>query len=129
MLQPDTFMNLSGKAVVAAAQFFRIDPERIVVFHDEIDLDFGKIRVKVGGGHGGHNGLRDIIDKLGTRDFVRMRIGVGRPEHGDVTNWVLSPFSDSECAELNDVLDVVADATETLLNDGPEAAQNLFNAK
>ncbi len=129
LLQPETFMNLSGKSVVAAAQFFQIEPERIVVMHDEIDLDFGNVKVKVGGGHGGHNGLRDIIDKSGHRDFVRMRIGVGRPEHGDVTNWVLSPFRQEDVTTLDEMLHVAADATEAILKDGPEAAQNLFNAK
>lgn len=129
LLEPETFMNLSGKSVGAAAQFYGLEPEQVVVLHDEIDLDFGTIRVKVGGGHGGHNGLRDIIEKLGSREFVRVRIGVGRPQHGDVTNWVLGTFSEEECAALDDVLDVVADAVETILSDGPEAAQNLFNAK
>lgn len=129
LLEPETFMNLSGKSVGAAAHFYGLEPERIIVLHDEIDLDFGSLRVKVGGGHGGHNGLRDIIDKLGSREFVRVRIGVGRPEHGDVTNWVLGTFSEEECAELDDVLDVVADAVETIMSDGVEAAQNRFNGK
>ena len=119
MLQPETFMNLSGKAVVAAAQFFQIEPEHILVFHDEIDLDLGTLRVKVGGGHGGHNGLRDIIKLLGSRDFVRMRIGVGRPEHGDVTNWVLSPFRNDDVQILDETLDVLADIVEVILKRRP----------
>lgn len=129
LLEPDTFMNLSGKSVLAAAQFFQIEPERVVVFHDEIDLDPGVTRVKIGGGHGGHNGLRDIIAKWGSRDFIRVRIGVGRPEHGDVTNWVLGPFRNDQVDELDDQLDVVARIAETIVKDGPEAAQNEFNGK
>lgn len=129
VLQPQTFMNLSGKAVAAAAQFFRVPPERVVVLHDEIDLEFGDFRIKIGGGHGGHNGLRDIVDKLGTRDFIRVRIGVGRPQHGDVTNWVLSPFSQEEATTLDEILDDVARATEMIVCDGPEAAQNEFNGR
>lgn len=128
-LQPHTFMNLSGKSVVAAAQFFQIDPEHIVVLHDEIDLGLGTVRIKIGGGHGGHNGLRDIIDKSGSRDFNRVRIGVGRPVHGDVVNWVLSPFRPDELTALDQMLDVVADATEVILRDGPQAAQNEFNGR
>lgn len=129
LLQPETFMNLSGKSVVAAAQFFQIEPERVIVLHDEIDLDFGTSRVKVGGGHGGHNGLRDIADKWGTKDFLRLRVGVGRPEHGDVTNWVLGPFREEDVQILDEMLDDVADATEAILMDGPEAAQNKFNGR
>lgn len=129
LLEPETFMNLSGKSVAAAANFFQIDPEHIVVVHDEIDLEPEVVRIKVGGGHGGHNGLRDIIDKLGTRDFVRIRIGVGRPQKGDVTNWVLSPFTQDEAIALDAVLDRAADAIEVILRDGPEAAQNEFNGR
>lgn len=127
LLQPDTFMNLSGKSVAAAMKFYQVEPERLVVFHDEIDLDAGVTRVKIGGGHGGHNGLRDIIDKIGSRDFVRVRIGVGRPEHGDVTNWVLSPFRQDQLDELDDQLELVAKIAETIVNDGADAAQNEFN--
>lgn len=129
LLEPQTFMNLSGKAVAAAARFFRLEPDHIVVLHDEIDLDFGAVRVKVGGGHGGHNGLRDIVDKIGSKDFIRIRLGVGRPTHGDVTNWVLSPFATDETATLDDMLRVAADAVEMILKDGPEAAQNEFNGR
>ena len=128
-LKPETYMNLSGKSVAAAAQFFQIEPEHIVVLHDEIDLEFETVRVKAGGGHGGHNGLRDIIAATGSRDFIRLRIGVGRPEHGDVTNWVLSPFRDEETGPLDDVLEVTADAVETILTDGLSTAQNRFNSK
>lgn len=129
LLEPDTFMNVSGKSVAAAAQFYRLDPEAIIVMHDDIDLDLGTVKVKSGGGHGGHNGLRDIVAKLGSRDFVRIRIGVGRPEHGDVTNWVLGPFADDEQTELQHALDSAADAVELILKDGLEAAQNEINGR
>ena len=129
LLEPQTFMNLSGKAVAEAARFFRIEPDHIVVLHDEIDLDFGTVRVKIGGGHGGHNGLRDIIDKIGSKEFIRLRLGVGRPTHGDVTNWVLSPFAKDETTTLDEMLHVAADATEVIVKDGPEAAQNEFNGR
>lgn len=129
LLEPDTYMNLSGKSVAAAANFFGLEPDRIVVYHDEIDLAPQTLKVKIGGGHGGHNGLRDIIDKLGSRDFIRVRIGVGRPERGDVTNWVLSPFTHEQAAELDDTLETVAEITETMLKAGPEAAQNEFNGR
>ncbi len=129
LLEPDTYMNLSGKSVAAAARFYDVEPERIVVMHDEIDLAPGATRVKVGGGHGGHNGLRDIIDKIGTRDFVRVRIGVGRPEHGDVTNWVLGPFRPDELDQLDDTLEEAWRIAETIIESGPEAAQNEFNGR
>merc|ERR1711974_103115 len=96
LLEPETFMNLSGKSVVAAANFYDVEPDQIIVLHDELDIDLGKARVKTGGGHGGHNGLRDIVAKMGTKDFVRLRLGIGRPEHGDVTNHVLSRFRPDE---------------------------------
>jgi len=129
LLEPLTFMNASGKSVAAAASFYGIDPGSILVVHDDIDLDFGTLRVKVGGGHGGHNGLRDIFDRLGSKDFVRVRVGVGRPRHGDVTNHVLSPFGEDETARVDGVLDDAADAIETIFEDGPEAAQNEFNGR
>jgi PTH1 family peptidyl-tRNA hydrolase len=129
LLEPETYMNVSGKAVAAATQFFRLDPDDIIVVHDDIDLDLGKVKVKRGGGHGGHNGLRDIIARLGSRDFIRIRIGVGRPEHGDVTNWVLSRFRDDQRTELEHALDLAADAVEVLLKDGLEAAQNEINGR
>jgi PTH1 family peptidyl-tRNA hydrolase len=129
LLEPETFMNVSGKSVAAAAQFYRLEPDAIIVAHDDIDLDLGKVKVKRGGGHGGHNGLRDIAAKLGTKDFVRIRIGVGRPEHGDVTNWVLSRFRDDEMSMVEDALDTAADAVEVLVKDGLEAAQNEINGR
>lgn len=129
LLEPDTFMNLSGKAVVAAANFFDVEPDNIVVLHDELDIDLGATRVKIGGGHGGHNGLRDIAAKMGTKDFVRIRLGIGRPEHGDVTNHVLSAFRPDEEPAVEEMIEVACDAIEHLLENGASGAQNEFNGR
>lgn len=129
LLEPDTFMNLSGKSVVAASQFYSVEPDKIVVLHDELDIELGTVRVKIGGGHGGHNGLRDIAAKLGTKDFLRIRLGIGRPEHGDVTNHVLSRFRPDEESEVSEMLDTACDAIEMLLEKGAVAAQNEFNGR
>ena len=129
VLQPQTFMNLSGKSVVAAARFHKVPASQLVVLHDELDFDFGRVAVKVGGGHGGHNGLRDIVAKLGTREFIRVRMGIGRPRHGraDVSNWVLSGFDTSDAAELPDMIRQARQAATAVVSDGPDAAMNLFN--
>ena len=127
LLKPLTFMNLSGQSVQPAASFFSVEPEQIVVFHDEIDLPCGELKIKMGGGHGGHNGLRDIIARLGTRDFVRLRLGVGRPERGDVTNWVLGRFSEEERVEVEELIEEACDAAEMILGEGVAAAQNRFH--
>jgi len=129
VLEPLTFMNRSGKSVVAAASFFHVEPSRIVIVHDEIDFEFGRIAVKRGGGHGGHNGLRDIVALLGSSDFVRVRTGVGRPERGraDVSGWVLSDFGASEVAELPDLLERARVAVATVMTDGVAAAMNRCN--
>ena len=96
LLKPQTYMNNSGQGVAAAARFYKIPPEKIFAFHDEIDLESGKVRVKKGGGNAGHNGLRSIEDHLGTPDFWRVRLGVGRPVHGEVHDYVLGDFSKHE---------------------------------
>ncbi len=127
VLLPQTFMNLSGQSVVPAARFFDLDFENIIVVHDEIDLPLGEVRIKVGGGHGGHNGLRDIIAKSGQKDFIRLRLGVGRPDRGDVSNHVLGKFKKVEVDEVTEMLHVAIDALELIIQDGPVAAQNKFN--
>lgn len=127
LLEPMTFMNRSGHSVAAAANFYEVPAEQIVVLHDEIDLDLGRIRIKEGGGHGGHNGLRDIVQKLGTKDFLRVRLGVGRPEHGDVTNHVLGQFSSEERSQADDLVETASDAVELLVSEGLAAAQNRFH--
>jgi peptidyl-tRNA hydrolase, PTH1 family len=107
LLEPQTFMNASGESVQPTAAFYKIPPERIIVLHDELDLPFGEVRLKLGGGHAGHNGLRSILERLGTPEFIRVRIGIGRPppEHGgDVSSFVLSRFSQEEAEALPGVL-------------------------
>jgi PTH1 family peptidyl-tRNA hydrolase len=107
LLKPQTYMNLSGESVQPAAAFLKVAPARIVVVQDELDLPWKEVRVKVGGGHAGHNGLRSIIQCLGTPDFVRVRVGIGKPPpgfRGSGADWVLSGFDPAERAELPDVL-------------------------
>lgn len=129
LLKPMTFMNLSGESVVPAARFFDVPPERIVVIHDELDLPYGRLRLKVGGGHAGHNGLRSICNLLGSRDFVRLRVGIGRPQKGSVSRYVLSDFAAGEEAEwLPDLLERSAAAVRSALEQGPRKAMNVINA-
>ena len=123
--KPRTFMNLSGQPVAALARFFSVDPANIVVVHDELDIDFGALRLKLGGGEGGHNGLRSISQHLGTKDYLRVRVGVGRPPgRMDPASFVLKPFSTPERKDLGVVIEQAADAAELLLKVGLEAAQN-----
>ena len=103
LLKPNTFMNLSGKAVAALARFYKIEPESVLVVHDELDISPGQVRLKQGGGHGGHNGLRDIISQLGSRNFYRLRLGIGHPgESRDVSNYVLSKASPDDQKHIDD---------------------------
>lgn len=128
LLKPETFMNLSGQSVSPARSFFNVDVARIVVLHDELDLPFGRVRIKVGGGHAGHNGLRSIIDQLGTKDFVRIRIGIGRPEKGSVSGFVLTDFHGEQREWLADLVERAADAVRSILKDGVRKAMNRINA-
>jgi PTH1 family peptidyl-tRNA hydrolase len=100
LAKPQTFMNLSGESVQPLSEFFKIDQAYILVIHDELDIPFGQVHFKMGGGLAGHNGLKSIAASLGTDQFARMRIGIGRPVHGSVANWVLSPFSKEEQIHL-----------------------------
>lgn len=127
LLLPQTFMNRSGDSVQPAAAFYNVEPEHIIVVHDELDLALGDLRIKKGGGHGGHNGLRDIIQKLGSPDFIRVRMGIERPSRGDVTGWVLGEFGRSDEAARDEMIEQAADALEMLLTDGVIATQNRFN--
>jgi PTH1 family peptidyl-tRNA hydrolase len=127
-LLPQTYMNRSGASVAPACQSLGIAPGDLIVVHDEIDLPFGTLRVKVGGGHGGHNGLRSIVDALGHGDFVRVRLGVGRPPAGgDVSAYVLSRFSSAERTLLDGYLDAAGEALEFLLQRGAQDAMNTYN--
>jgi peptidyl-tRNA hydrolase, PTH1 family len=127
VLEPLTYMNRSGQSVRAAADFYETPVERTVVVHDEIDFEFGRVGLKRGGGHGGHNGLRDIIKHLGKPDFLRVRVGIGRPQHGEVADWVLSNFSGEDAAFVNDLVDRAEQALTCLLAEGVTSAMNQFN--
>ncbi|MEA3465118.1 MAG: aminoacyl-tRNA hydrolase [Thermodesulfobacteriota bacterium] len=130
LLQPQTFMNLSGASVASACKSLGIAPGDVVVIHDEIDLPFGEVRVKVGGGHGGHNGLRNINQTIGTREYIRVRVGVDRPPTGgDVAAYVLRSFSSSEKKELDTVLMSAAEVVETVIEFGVQQAMCDFNGR
>jgi len=130
LLKPQTFMNLSGSSVASASKSLDIASGDLVVIHDEIDLPFGAVRVKVGGGHGGHNGLRNIHQALGDNSYIRVRMGVGRPpEGGDVANYVLKSFSGSEKKDLDDVLLYAAEVVEALLTHGDQYAMCEYNGR
>lgn len=130
LLVPTTFMNLSGKAVGALANFFRIQPEEILVAHDELDLPAGSVKIKQGGGHGGHNGLKDIVACLGNKNtFYRVRIGIGHPGSKDlVSGYVLGKPSPEDQRLLDSVIDEAARCVEILFKDGMVKATNRLNA-
>jgi PTH1 family peptidyl-tRNA hydrolase len=129
LAKPRSYMNESGGPVVAVSRFFKIPVERITVVHDDLDLPFGTLRVKRGGGEGGHNGLRSISAAGGSKDFTRVRVGIGRPPgRQDPIDFVLNGFSAAERKELPLIVDRAADAVESLLVDGLELTQNRFNA-
>jgi PTH1 family peptidyl-tRNA hydrolase len=117
-LKPQTFMNLSGESLQPMAAFFKVAPQHILVIHDELDIPFGQVHFKMGGGLAGHNGLKSIAASLGTDQFARMRIGIGRPVHGDVANWVLSPFGKEESEQLPLLLQKLHDPMLSAMVDG-----------
>ena len=129
LAKPNSFMNLSGGPVAALLRFYDLDPSRLIVLHDELDIPFDTVRLKSGGGHGGHNGIRDIAAAIGTGDFVRVRIGIGRPPgRQDAADFVLKPFTGAEREVLPSLLSDAADATELVITDGLLAAQTKFHA-
>jgi PTH1 family peptidyl-tRNA hydrolase len=128
LLKPETYMNESGKSIAAAARFFKVAPEALLVVHDDVDLEVGRLQARAGGGLAGHNGLRSISQSLGTQEFLRLRIGVGRPERGDprpVADYVLSPFAAEDDPEQ--LIARSADAVESVLGDGLAVAQQRYN--
>ena len=128
LLKPETFMNDSGRSVAAASRFFKVEPESMLVVHDDVDLEAGRLQARAGGGLAGHNGLRSLAQSLGTQDFLRLRIGVGRPGRGDprsVADYVLSPFELEE--DVGALVTRAADAVETIAREGVDAAQQRFN--
>ncbi|HKP17238.1 MAG TPA: aminoacyl-tRNA hydrolase [Gaiellaceae bacterium] len=128
LLKPETYMNESGRSIAAAARFFKSEPASLLVAHDDVDLEEGRLQARLGGGLAGHNGLRSIARELGSQDFLRLRIGVGRPARGDrrpVADYVLAPFAPETDVEA--LVSRAADAVEALVTEGLEAAQQRFN--
>jgi len=128
LLVPETFMNESGRSVAPALRFYKLPPERLVVVHDELDLELGDVRAKQGGGLAGHNGLRSLAEATGTQDFLRVRIGIGRPERGDrrpVADWVLQPFPPG--TDVDRLVRDGADCALSVLRDGVDTAMRQWN--
>ncbi|SCG43326.1 aminoacyl-tRNA hydrolase [Micromonospora inositola] len=128
LMKPLTYMNLAGGPVAALAQFHKIPPGRVIAVHDELDIPYGQLRVKCGGGEGGHNGLRSMSKSLGTKEYVRVRFGIGRPPgRQDPADYVLSDFSPVERKELEFLVDRAADVVESVVTRGVEPTQNLYH--
>jgi PTH1 family peptidyl-tRNA hydrolase len=128
LAKPVSYMNVSGGPVSALAKFYGIDPARVIAVHDEIDIPFMSVKLKIGGGEGGHNGLRDISKALATKDYLRVRVGVGRPPgRMDTADFVLRDFATTEKKELPFLIDTAADAVESLVRDGLQSAQQKFH--
>ncbi|TQJ31651.1 aminoacyl-tRNA hydrolase [Microbacterium sp. SLBN-146] len=129
LAKPNSFMNVSGGPVAGLAKFYGVDPDHIVVVHDELDIPFDTIKLKSGGGHGGHNGVRDVAKALATPDFPRVRVGIGRPVgRQDPSDWVLEPFGATERKTLGILVADAADAVEQLVDEGLLAAQQKHHA-
>jgi PTH1 family peptidyl-tRNA hydrolase len=130
LAKPTTYMNTSGGPVAALAKYFDVPPERVVMVHDELDIPFGEVRLKLGGGEGGHNGLRDTTKALGTKGYLRVRVGVGRPPgRMDAADFVLRDFAKPEQKDLPWLVDAAADAVELLVTEGLERAQLRFHTR
>lgn len=128
LLKPETYMNESGRSIAAAAKYFKVAPEDVLVVHDDVDLDVGRLQARLGGGLAGHNGLRSIAQSLGTPEFLRLRVGVGRPGRGDprdVADFVLAPFEAHDDRE--GIVSRAAEALEIVVGEGLEEAQRRFN--
>jgi PTH1 family peptidyl-tRNA hydrolase len=129
LLKPQTYMNLSGRSVAPAQKFFDVDSSDVLVVHDELDLPYGRVRLKIGGGHAGHNGLRSMVKETGSNEFSRLRVGIGRPVHGDVSNFVLSDFARGEEQEwLPDLIERSVQAIKLAIRLGARPAMNKVNA-
>ncbi|WP_203137933.1 aminoacyl-tRNA hydrolase [Microbacterium sp. JZ31] len=129
LAKPNSFMNVSGGPAANLARFYGTAPDRVIVVHDELDIPFDTLRLKAGGGHGGHNGVRDVAKALGTADFLRVRVGIGRPPgRQDPADWVLDPFSATDRQTLPILISDAADAVEQIVEDGLVAAQQRHHA-
>lgn len=129
LLKPQTFMNLSGRSVAEALRYHKLPLAELIVVHDDLDIPFGRVKLKEGGGHGGHNGLRSLVQELGSADFVRLRIGIGRPARGDVADYVLNNFPPDQLRELAPLCDGALNALALLLDEGLAKAMSLYNNK
>lgn len=131
LIKPLTYMNLSGRSVAEIKNYYKIEASNLIVIHDELDLLFGKIKIKIGGGTAGHNGIKSIVNSLGDNSFVRIRVGIGKPPTGqDGSSYVLSNFSRKEMNELEDsVLDQACDAALEIVSNGVKSAMNKINSK
>ncbi|MDG4833418.1 aminoacyl-tRNA hydrolase [Solwaraspora sp. WMMD1047] len=128
LAKPLTYMNLAGGPAAALAQFFKVPPGQVIAAHDELDLPYGTVRVKCGGGEGGHNGLRSMSKSLGTKEYVRVRVGIGRPPgRQDPADYVLSDFSAVQRKELDFIVDRAADVVESVVSEGVERTQNAYH--
>lgn len=129
VMKPVTYMNLSGEAVGEAARFYKLPPERVLVISDDVSLPVGKLRIRKGGSAGGHNGLKSIIQHLGTDQFPRIKVGVGQKPHPDydMADWVLSKFAGEDLKTITEAIRKAADAVECLIQEGPDKAMNRFN--
>jgi PTH1 family peptidyl-tRNA hydrolase len=127
LLKPQTFMNLSGRSVAAALNFHKIPIEDLIVIHDDLDIQFGRVRLKDGGGHAGHNGLRSLMQELGSGSFVRLRIGINRPLHDDAADYVLSNFPADELEKLPLILDCATELLKLVIEEGLVKAMNTFH--
>jgi PTH1 family peptidyl-tRNA hydrolase len=130
LAKPQSFMNLSGQPTVSLRGYYKVAEEDLLVVHDDVDIPFGQVRIKRGGGHGGHNGLRDILAKLGAAGFVRIRVGVSRPPPGwDTARYVLAPWAPEEERDLPGIVDRASDAVTAVVRDGATSAMNQFNTR
>jgi len=129
LLKPQTFMNLSGRSVAEALRFHKLALSDLIVIHDDLDIPFGRVKIKEGGGHGGHNGLRSLMQELGSGDFLRVRVGVGRPVRGDAADYLLANFSPAEMASLPTLLNGVVDLLGELMKHGLPRTMSLYNNK
>lgn len=128
LAKPQTFMNLSGESIVSIADYYDIPNENIIVIHDDLDLPFGAIKFKIGGGHGGHNGLKSIDSHIG-KDYIRIRVGIGKPINKDVANYVLSDFSKEELNQIKDIISHVVESIDLILKESLEKAQSTMTKK
>ncbi len=127
LLKPQTYMNLSGRSVAEALRFHKLEPADMIVIHDELDIPFGQIKFKADGGHGGHNGLRSLHQELGGGGYSRLRIGIGRPAHGNMADYVLTNFGKDEMISLPRLVDGAVDALEMMIAEGLPKTMSLFN--